>query len=207
MKRFFAVALVLCATLAGAQEIGTEIAPPPPPPTPENKAQPVATAPSEPVIASAGKGAFGIRATYIGQSLGVPQIGAGVVGLQTGTVGAAFWATDNFTLLFDVGFGLGLLNAVQVGFLAQVGFDYHFRTPNDALRPLINVQVGVGSPITNNLAIQIEAQVAGGAAYFFSRSFSITGRLGLGTVLAFPGGNFRMTLSTFTPSLGAAWYF
>lgn len=205
MKRFFAVALVLSASLVSAQEIGTEIAPPPPPPAPENKPQPVATAPAEPVIASAGKGAFGIRATYVGQGLIAP--GAGNVALPTGSVGAAFWATDNFTLLFDVGFGLGVNNSISVGFLAQVGFDYHFRTPNDALRPLINVQVGLGTPITNNIAIQVEAQLAGGAAYFFSKSFSITGRVGLGTVLAFPGGNFRMALSTFTPSLGAAWYF
>lgn len=207
MKRLFAVALVLSATLASAQEIGTEIAPPPPPPAPETKPQPAA-APAEPVIASAGKGAFGIRATYIGQTLSAPLAGAaGLIPLQTGSIGAAYFATDNFTLLFDVGFGLGVSNIVRVGFLAQVGFDYHFRTPNDALRPLINVQVGVGSPITNNIAVQIEAQVAGGAAYFFSKSFSITGRIGLGTVLAFPGGGFSMTLSTFTPSLGAAWYF
>lgn len=228
MKRLFVVLLVTLSSMVMAQEIGTEITPV----TPDNKPKPVnqpndnpyatqppanpenpkAGAPAAAVDAggerSAGKGAFGIRATFNGQ--GIPVVGRGTAAApaETGTIGLAYWGSDNLTVLFDLGFGLGISGGgALIGFAAGVGMDYHFRTTADALRPLINVQVAIGSSISSDIgnALQLSAQFGGGAAYFFSPHFSVSGRIGLGLRLPFATGS--MTLTTFTPAVGAAWYF
>ncbi len=224
MKRLSVVGMlvVLAGASVQAQEIGTEITPV----TPDNKTQnpqpndnPYATQPKEgdkPVekpkaapVASGGsaeKGAFGIRATFGGQGVPVSS-GAGNLALPTGTIGLSYWATEQFTLLFDLGFGMSITGGVGIGFGATLGMDYHFRTAADALRPLINLQVGIGAPIANNIGngMGLFGQVGGGAEYFFSPSFSLSGRIGLGFALSFNSGAF--TLTTFTPAVGAAWYF
>ena len=228
MKRLCVVVLVTLSSMAVAQEIGTEITPV----TPDNKPKPVnqpndnpyatqppanpenpkAGAPVAPTDAggerSAGKGAFGIRATFGGQSVPVVGRGTAAAPAETGTIGLAYWASDNLTMLFDLGFGLGISGGgVLLGFGAGIGMDYHFRTSADALRPLINVQVGVGSAISADIgnALQLTAQFGGGAAYFFNPHFSVSGRIGLGLRLPFSTGS--TTLTTFTPAVGAAWYF
>lgn len=227
MKRLCLAVVLSFGSSVVAQEIGTEITPVTPGDskpnqpndnpyanqggqTPEKKGGEAPSAASLSGRASAGAGAFGIRATFAGQALALTGAGgtAGAAPVDTGSVGLSYWATDGFTLLFDLGFGLGLSGAsVLVGFGATVGMDYHFRTPADALRPLLNVQVGIGSAISGDIgnAIELSARVAGGAEYFFSPSFSISGRVGLGLRLGLATS--RMTLATFTPSVGAAWYF
>lgn len=228
MKRLCVAVLVTLSSMAVAQEIGTEITPV----TPDNKPKPVnqpndnpyatqppanpenpkAGAPAAAVDAggerSAGKGAFGIRATFGGQ--GIPVVGRGTAAApaETGTIGLAYWGSDNLTVLFDLGFGLGISGGgALIGFAAGIGMDYHFRTTADALRPLINVQVAIGSAISADLgnALQLSAQFGGGAAYFFNPHFSVSARIGLGLRLPFATGS--MTLTTFTPAVGAAWYF
>ncbi|MBE2251548.1 MAG: hypothetical protein IAE78_18545 [Myxococcus sp.] len=230
MKRLCVAAVVTLSSLVMAQEIGTEITPV----TPDNRPaqvnqpndNPYATAPQNsgtataqdpkaaaaPVEAggqrSAAKGAFGIRATFGGQT--VPLVGRGTAAApaETGTVGLAYWGSDNLAVLFDLGFGMGISGGgVLVGFAAGVGMDYFFRTSNDALRPLINVQVALGSSISSDIgnAMQLTAQFGGGAAYFFNQHFSVSGRIGLGLRLPFSTGS--TTLTTFTPAVGAAWYF
>ncbi|MDP3236900.1 MAG: hypothetical protein Q8S33_22335 [Myxococcales bacterium] len=227
MKRLFVVLLVTLSSMVMAQEIGTEITPV----TPENKPNPVnqpndnpyATQPANPenpkagapVAAvdaggarSAGKGAFGIRATFAGQPIPVFTIGPNTTPPETGSVGLAYWGSDNLAVLFDLGFGLGISGGgARVGFAAGVGIDYHFRTTADALRPLINVQVAIASAIANDIgnALQLSGQFGGGAAYFFSPHFSLTGRISLGLRIPFASG--LVTLTTFTPAVGAAWYF
>lgn len=232
MKRLCVAVVVALSSIAVAQEIGTEITPvtpgsnpntttpanqpndnpyannPPPGDKPgDQKAAPKAAASTDGLL-SAGKGAFGVRATFGGQAVGIAGRGVAAPPVDTGTVGLAYWGSDNFTLLFDLGFGMGISGGgVLIGFGAMVGMDYHFRTPADALRPLINVQVGLGSAISSDIgnAMQLSAQVGGGAEYFFSPSFSVSGRVGLGLRLPFSTGS--MTLTTFTPAVGAAWYF
>jgi hypothetical protein len=218
------------SSMAVAQEIGTEITPVTPgssnttQPVNQPNDNPYATQPKEgdkPAEqkgapkkegtegqASAGKGAFGLRATFGGQGIGLAGRGVAAAPVPTGTVGFSYWGSDAFTLLFDLGFGMGISGGgVLLGFGATVGMDYHFRTPADGLRPLIHVQVGIGSAIASDIgnALELSAQVGGGAEYFFSPSFSISGRLGLGLRLPFASGS--MTLTTFTPAAGAAWYF
>lgn len=229
MKRLFVVLLVTLSSMVMAQEIGTEITPV----TPDNKPKPVnqpndnpyatqppanpenpkAGAPAAAVEAggerSAGKGAFGIRATFNGQVIGSSRVGTGSVPIETGTVGLAYWASESLTLLFDLGFGLGISGSgVNLGFGAGLGMDYHFRTAADALRPLFHLQVGIGSAIAPDIgnALQLSAQVGGGAEYFFSPSFSLTGRVSLGLRLPFASGQ-AVVLTTLTPAVGAAWYF
>lgn len=216
--------MVLSSALVQAQEIGTEITPV----TPDNKPQPQPNdnpyantqqppkegdkpveKPKAAAVQSGGsaeKGAFGIRGTFGGQ--GIPAVSLmSSAASPTGTVGLAYWATEQFTLLFDLGFGMGIGGSFALGFGATVGMDYHFRTSADALRPLINVQVGIGSPIRTSIGsgMSLFGQIAGGAEYFFSPSFSLTGRIGLGFSLPFDNAIF--SLATFTPALGAAWYF
>lgn len=226
VKRVLVAVVLACGVVAQAQEIGTEITPVTPggaseqpkpnqpsdnpyAAQPTDKPAPKAEAPSAAGQLSARQGAFGIRASFSGQSIGlITTGGAGAAPVDTGSAGLSYWATDAFTLLFDLGFGLGLSGAsVLVGFGATVGMDYHFRTAADALRPLINVQVGIGSAIAADIgnAMQLSAQFGGGAEYFFSPSFSIVGKVGLGLRVGFASS--RLTLMTFTPSVGAAWYF
>ncbi len=231
MKRLCVAVLVTMSSMALAQEIGTEITPVTPgsgttkpanqpndnpyannPPNntgdKQGEVKPAAKPVSADGILSAQKGAFGVRATFGGQGIGLAGRGTAAAPVDTGSLGFSYWGSDAFTLLFDVGVGLGISGGgVLFGFGATIGMDYHFRSPTDALRPLINVQVGIGSGIAADLgnSLQLSAQVAGGAEYFFSPSFSVSGRIGLGLRLPFSSGS--MTLTTFTPAAGAAWYF
>lgn len=234
MKRLCVAVLVTMSSMALAQEIGTEITPvtpgsgnttkpanqpndnpyannPPPNNTADKQGEvkPAAKPVSADGVLSAQKGAFGMRGTFGGQVLGASRVGMGATPLEVGTIGLAYWATDSFSLLFDLGFGLGLSGAgANIGFAALIGMDYHFGSTADALRPLFNLQVGVGSTISSDIgsALSLTAQVGGGAAYFFSPRFSLTGRLGLGFRLPFGSGQ-AVVLTTLTPAVGAAWYF
>lgn len=157
-------------------------------------------------LVSAGAGSFGIRATFGTGDL-VPSAPTGNTAPAIGSVGVSYWATDGFTLLFDAGFGMAVSPTFALGFSAIVGMDYHFGSVGDALRPLVNVQAGVvtglaGDPVS---AMALTAQVAGGAEYFFSPQFSVTGRLGFGFRLGFATSSVSFAL--LTPSIGAAWYF
>jgi hypothetical protein len=157
-------------------------------------------------MVSAGAGMFGLRGTMGGGQV-VPSTGGAQTAPSLGSVGLSYWATDGFTLLVDVGFGMALSQSFAIGFGASVGMDYHFGAVTDALRPLLNVQVGIGTGLGGDpiASMALTAQVAGGAEYFFSPHFSLTGRLGLGFRLGF--GNGAAALALLTPAIGAAWYF
>jgi hypothetical protein len=213
MKRL-ALALVLCAPVAFAQEIGTEIAPPPPPPSAPSEnphLQPSAKPPAEPPQVSAGSGAFGLRAGF-GASGGVLASGAGV-GLSAVAfaplVGASLFVSNAFKLNFELGFGLALANgnsswAAGVG----VGAEYLFRSRTDALRPLLFVSAsfGISAVGSSDPALSFGVQAGGGAEYFFSPNFSLSGRLGLSLPVSLPNGNLVLGLSTLAPALGATFY-
>ncbi|MDX2014520.1 MAG: hypothetical protein SFW67_30260 [Myxococcaceae bacterium] len=172
----------------------------------EAKKAATSEAPREGMV-SAGAGAFGIRASYgpggqlVGAASGTAQP------TPVGTVGLSYWATDGFTLLIDVGFGMALSPSFALGFAGIVGMDYHFGSVGEALRPLINVQAGVvtgvgGDPVSS---MALTVQAGAGAEYFFSPQFSVSGRIGLGFRLGFTNGS--ALLGLVTPSIGAAWYY
>lgn len=261
--------LVSCcfASLALAQEIGTEITPstpssgvkpapatpapnenpyaqPAPQPAPQPQAQPQQTGgyvyrpqgqKASPAAANttAGSNASGARAepTFQGPKVSASAgdfgiragFGAsGAVGLPSGSstttatvsapsVGISYFATDGFKLIFDAGFGLALVASSGTALWAlsaNLGFDYLFRSPGDALRPLFHFAAqfsmagSSGEPV-----VGFGAEVGGGAEYFFNPAFSVYGRIGVTVPMAVPGGNFILGLFTFTPGVGASFYF
>ncbi len=223
MKNLCAAMVLVSSVMAMGQEIGTEITPVTPtsgasrpvnqpndnPYAPAATTTPDAQKPVNALVslASAGKGAFGIRASFAAGGLPTLSTAANTT-TSVGTIGLSYFATDGLTLLFDLGAGLGIVRGNALfGFSAAIGIDYHFRTPADALRPIFNLQVGLGSAIAQDLGVGLGlfAQVGGGAEYFFNPSFSVIGRLGLGFSVAFNSG--AVLLSSVTPGVGAAWYF
>jgi hypothetical protein len=164
---------------------------------------------------SASAGDFGIRAGF-GAS--------GAVGLPSGSstttttatvsspsVGISYFATDGFKLIFDAGFGLALVassGAALWALSANLGFDYLFRSPADALRPLLHFAAQFSmAGSSGEPTVGFGAEIGGGAEYFFSPAFSVYGRIGITVPMAVPGGNFILGLFTFTPGVGASFYF
>lgn len=152
-------------------------------------------------------GAFGLRAGF-GAS--------GATGIPTGSntfigapfVGVAFFATDAFKLLIDVGFGFNLSSNFSYAVAAAFGFDFLLRSPGDALRPFIHfaglfTMAGAsGDPL-----LGFGAQVGFGAEYFFSPNFSLNGRLMIVAPMAVSGSGFSLAILSVTPGVGATWYF
>jgi hypothetical protein len=236
VKKLALVLITLAAGGAFAQEIGTEITPvtpssnpqtPPPSetqePQPEKKQgytyQPQGGAKkAEPGAgeasgwagpkASASSGDFGLRAGFgASAQLNVPATSAAASSFTTPTVGVAYFASDTFKLLFDLGFGLGIAGSnplLAIG--AMVGFDLMFRTPADSLRPFFHAAAmfTMGGSL-NNPVLGTGAQAGFGAEFFFAPQFSVNGRLLL-VVPVTLSPNFLFGLFTVSPGIGATWY-
>jgi hypothetical protein len=205
--RSLIVACCVLSSAAFAQEIGTEIAPPSPPPAP--RAQPALGPAGLKVSASASD--FGFRAGF-GTTFVTLATGSGSAAATVApAVGAQYFLTDAVKLLLDVGFGVvanpGAGTTVwEVA--AKVGADYLFRTPADALRPLVSIAASFGVGAGNgDPAVKFGVELGGGAEYFFSPSFSVYGRIGLALPMDVPNGDFRIGLFTLTPGVGASFYF
>ncbi len=230
------VAVVMCVGLAAsAQEIGTEINPvtptsgaqtPPPEPQPSGPEptpppqktgyqyrprgqQQAEQAPSwSGTKVSASSGDFGLRASFgASGATSIPTSSTGA-SVAAPSVGIAYFATDSFKLLADLGVGFALTGSNPLLALgATVGFDYLFRTPGEALRPFFHFagSFSLSGSLSNPL-IGFGAQLGFGAEYFFSPSFSLNGRLLLAVPMAVPGGNFVLGIFTVTPGVGATWY-
>jgi hypothetical protein len=224
---------VLVAGSVSAQEIGTEITPttpnsaaqpqnPPPSNTNTNTNPPPATSgyqykpkgqetgSATPTFAgpkvSATSGDFGIRAGFGSSgSIAIPS-GSGA-SVAAPTVGIAYFAADSFKLLIDLGFGMALVgSSALLAIGANVGFDYMFRTPGDALRPFFHFAGLFNMVGSNDFAISFGAQLGFGAEYFFAPNFSVNGRLMLAVPMSVANG-FLLGIFTVTPGVGATWYF
>ncbi|GMU59661.1 MAG: hypothetical protein AMXMBFR34_14240 [Myxococcaceae bacterium] len=234
MKKSFAVAVVLVGAVAFAQEIGTEITPvtpgpaatpapadnpyatqPPPPPPPQQKqgyqyrpgGQKAPTFEGPKVSASSGD--FGIRAGFT--ATGSTAVSGTGVSLSIGapSVGVSFWASDEAALNFDLGFGIAIPERGDppVALSATIGLDYHFRTPGVALRPLFAAAASFNMLLVGgNANVGISVQLGGGAAYFFSPNFSLTGKLLVSVPMQFSP-SFQIAFFSLTPGVGASWYF
>ncbi|MEW6434189.1 MAG: hypothetical protein AB1730_22030 [Myxococcota bacterium] len=158
---------------------------------------------------SAAAGDFGIRAGF-GASGSTSVSGSGAtLSIGAPAVGISYWATDEAALSFDLGFGMAIPERGDppVALLAKVGLDYHFRNPGLALRPLFAVAASFNMLLVGgNATIGVSAELGGGAAYFFSPSFSITGKLLLSVPMTFSP-NFSIAFFTLTPGVAASWYF
>lgn len=158
---------------------------------------------------SAASGDFGIRAGF-GASGSTSVSGTGTnLSVGAPSVGISFWATDEAALNFDLGFGIAIPERGDppVALMAKVGLDYHFRNPGVALRPLFAVAASFNMLLVgSNASIGVSAELGGGAAYFFSPSFSLTGKLMLSVPMVFSP-NFSIAFFTLTPGVAASWYF
>lgn len=233
--RFLAVALVvLLSSVVSAQEIGTELEPvgptrstPPPPPAPPD--DPYATTPVEPVTpeprplpppqkkannkkkvdtnmgpgASAGFGSIGVRASFGGAG----ALATGVASAAAPTVGLTFFATDQFAITADAGFGLNMFRGnPNIGFAAAVGMVFALRTPAEVLRPIVVAQVSFGKLVSQQGDdFALGGNVGGGAEYFFSQHFSVNAQLAAGLSVDLRSGD--LAIFTFTPGVGATLYF
>lgn len=238
MKKLALVAVALVASSSFAQEIGTEITPVTPTSgatntnTNTNNANPNnansgnANANSNTTGSSAYKpkpregektfegaavsaqgGAFGLRGGFgASGATGIPVGNNAFIGAPF--VGVAYFATDAFKLLIDVGFGFNLSNNFSYAIAAAFGFDFLLRSPGDALRPFIHfaglfTMAGAsGDPL-----LGFGAQVGFGAEYFFSPNFSLNGRLMIVAPMAVSGSGFSLAIMSVTPGVGATWYF
>lgn len=158
---------------------------------------------------SAASGDFGIRAGF-GASGSTSVSGTGTaLSIGAPSVGISYWATDEAALNFDLGFGVAIPERGDppVALMAKIGLDYHFRNPGVALRPLFAVAASFNMLLVGgNANIGVSAELGGGAAYFFSPSFSLTGKLMLSVPMVFSP-NFSIAFFTLTPGVAASWYF
>lgn len=162
--------------------------------------------------ASAASGDFGIRAGFgASGSIAAPSTAAAVAAYSAPTVGIAYFGSDSFKLLVDlgVGFNLGVSSGnMFLGASALLGFDYLFRTPADALRPFFHLGANFSlATAGSDPTIGFGLQVGFGAEYFLNPSFSLNGRMLLALPMAVPGGDFVIGAYTLTPGVGATWYF
>ena len=159
--------------------------------------------------AAASGGDFGIRAGFgASGSTSLPTGPAAAATVAAPAVGIAFMASDSFKLLIDVGFGLGIVGAGAFFALStNIGFDYLFRTPGDALRPFFHFAGNFNLAGSNTVGIGFGAQLGFGAEYFMSPSFSFNGRLMLAVPMAVFGAGITLGIFTVTPGVGATWYF
>lgn len=230
MKRVVLLVVALVASFAFGQEIGTEITPvgptssanqpPPPPPNDPNtnttqqpakkQARLGETPKFDGTKVSASSGDFGIRAGFgASGSTGIPMgTGAAATGVAAPAVGISYFASDSFKLLFDLGFGMGIVGSgVFFALGANIGFDLLFRSPADALRPFFHFAANFNLAGANAVAVGFGAQTGFGAEYFFSPSFSINGRLMLAVPMVIFGSGLALGIFTVTPGVGATWYF
>lgn len=232
MKRLVLAVACLAANLVLAQEIGTEINPVTPSsgvqPQPEqvqpqgapqrsgSSYQPrgrqggAAEKPSwSGTKASAAEGDFGLRAGFGASGAALLPTGSGAsASIAAPAVGIAYFASDSFKLLLDLGAGFVVASSNALfAASAVVGFDYMFRSPAEALRPFFHAAgfFGLaGSP--SSIGFNFGAQLGFGAEYFLSPAFSLNGRLLLSVPVALPNGNFVLGVFTLSPGVGATWY-
>lgn len=229
------LALVVLASSAFAQEIGTEITPttpssgvqpqnnPPPPPPPadqpksgyvykpkgakEDNSGGSGAAAFTGTKVSAASGDFGIRAGFgASGSAALPATTSGGATVAAPTVGIGYFAGDAFKLLVDLGFGMALVGSnALLALSASLGFDYLFRSPAEALRPFFHFAGSFFMAGSSSFAIGFGAQLGFGAEYFFSPSFSVNGRLLLAVPMSV-NGQFALGIFTVAPGVGATFY-
>lgn len=218
----------LVALPALAQEIGTEL----PAPTPAEQQTPKPGAASRPQGRKGEPGWSGTRVSAAAMDFGLRaglSTSTGLVGLvasssggnelipsgaQLAPTGGAFlFVIDGLKLLLELDFSFVSLGAVTVlGLNASLGVEYFFRTPAEALRPLV---YGVLNGGLVNLVLAgtpfsvpvFGVQLGGGAEYFFSPSFSVSGRLGVAVPMLSSAGSIAVGVVAVTPGLGASFYF
>jgi hypothetical protein len=168
---------------------------------PPRRAEPELT----PLIIAGGPntGSWALRAGFVG-SFGSTSFPATVAVIPT--VGTKVFVTDKIGLTLDAGFLAQTGRNAVAGFLVNLGIEAHLWRTGTSLRPFLRGGLGAGKPATGRNGDYFgNAEVGGGAEYWFSDQFSLSGRAML-TVTYF-GGPDAFVIATFTPGVLAAFYF
>lgn len=225
--RFVLAAVLALAVPSFAQEIGSEINVSSPEPkntattgrtdatntslghTPAKKGEAanLATGPQ----ASAGKGMFGIHLDLMGVNLPTGATATSNSNFNPiPQMGFSYWLDNELAFLFNLGGAFGLADGGLLwGTTVSLGIDFHFRRVTEAIRPLINIEVGTTIPFAwdqfnNQAMLSIFGHFGGGAEYFFSPNFAVGGKVVVGLGLNLKSG--ALVVST-APMMTAAWTF
>jgi len=162
-----------------------------------------------PLVVSGGpnKGSAGLRVGFVGV-LGSnsfdPTLSTSFTIVPT--IGFKVFVSDKVGLTFDGGFVAKTGRDSLAGFNFGFGVEAHIWRTGTSLRPFLRFGAGVGKPPSGQHSDYYgNAEVGGGAEYWFSDHFSLSGRA-MVTVSYF-GNPDAFFLATFTPGVIAAFYF
>lgn len=233
MNRTLVLLFVVSATVAPAQEIGTEIpaeqqqqTPPPTEQTP-NYDNPYATPTTPPPATAAAKTpeqgaadagnvpgprrmAFGLRAGFGGGGIPTITTGAGAVPVGAPTIGLRLFATETLALNIDVGLLMGFGNTVAMGFGAGLGIDAFLGNKSLPVRPFVTGGAAFGratASLDSNAPLTLAFNVGGGGEYWFNDHFSVNARALIGLPVSISNQGSFVSVATFMPGLGATIYF
>ncbi len=162
-----------------------------------------------PLIIAGGpnKGSVALRAGFV-QSFGGTSFPNTFAQALTPTVGAKVFVTDKIGLTFDAGFlaVTGRNARAAFGFSFEAGLEAHLWRTGTSLRPFLRFGLGVGKPASGQSGDYFgNAEVGGGAEYWFSDHFSLSGRAML--TVSYFGNPDAFVIASFTPGVFAAFYF
>jgi hypothetical protein len=179
-------------------------------------------APAAAEPAAPGAGALGLRVHLLGGGLPPYSPVKGAVAnapSPVGAVGGSYALSDRFTLTGELGAQAVLAGGTpRYGARLSVGVERWLWTTADALRPFLHASLAIGRAPQNDLTNtgqdlpELAVELGGGAAYFWSRHFSLSCRVGIGGAVRFglgapAKGGGLLTFGTVTPSVGASWFF
>jgi hypothetical protein len=158
-----------------------------------------------PLVTAGGpnKGSWALRAGFVG-SFGSTSFPNTVAVIPT--IGGKVFVSDKIGLTLDAGFLARTGRNALAGFLVNAGVEAHLWRTGTSLRPFLRGGLGAGKPATGlNGDYFGNAEVGGGAEYWFSDQFSLSARAML--TLTYFGGPDAFIIATFTPGVLAAFYF
>jgi hypothetical protein len=179
-----------------------------------------AVAAAEP--AAPGAGTLGVRVNLLGGSLPSYSPVKGAVAnapSPVGAVGGSYALSDLVTLTGELGAQAVLAGGTpRYGARLSIGVERWFGTTAEVLRPFLHASLAIGRAPQNDLtntgqdAPELALELGGGAAYFFSRHFALSCRVGIGGAVRFglgapAKGGGLLTFGTVTPGVGASWFF
>jgi hypothetical protein len=159
-----------------------------------------------PLVISGGpnKGSVALRTGFVG-SFGSSSFPRGLFAVIP-TIGTKVFVSDRIGLTLDGGFLARTGRNSLAGFSVDLGIEAHLWRTGTSLRPFLRGGLGVGKPASGVSGDFFgSAEVGGGAEYWFSDQFSLSGRA-MVTVSYF-GNPDAFVLATFTPGVLAAFYF
>ncbi|SRR6266849_8211358 len=122
------------------------------------------------------------------------------------TIGTKVFVTDKIGLTLDGGFLARTGRNSFAGFSVDVGIEAHLWRTGTSLRPFLRGGLGAGKPASGVSGDYFgSAEVGGGAEYWFSDQFSLSGRAML--TVSYFGNPDAFMIATFTPGVLAAFYF